>query len=526
MVTDQNPMANLSGLQFLVNNLTKNLSETSNNNNPNSTPVVSSSSASKEPTIQTSSSALSSITSGNSPSQVLKNMETSNTEELKIDTNAPPAGGTAAATAMSGNAVNPFQNLDLLNLQKQLTNSNDPNNLAALLLRLKQQTESQASAQLSSTQNTSTPNPPLNTKNTSSFMQDTSSHSLANISGLNLSNLAVAAAVAAGQTNQLNHSQNSQNSASNILAQLQPSPPSSPLESGNSIGVAGGSNGNTNTRDSNNAEGWTFEEQFKQLYDLDTDYSRRKFLDDLFSFMQKRGTPVNRIPIMAKQVLDLYKLYKLVVEKGGLVEVINKKIWREITKGLNLPSSITSAAFTLRTQYMKYLYPFECEREGLSNPTELQAAIDGNRREGRRPTYGSPGFLGTNQSMVQNAAYLTAIAAASNGDHSQLIRLQQQALAAQQANNMQNAQKILLAQAQAAAQVQQQAQLQAMANNLAAQNLAAQQQAQKNVLPVVSNAEKVSPGANNAALVLEALQKQNMGAGNLFLGLEEILVKA
>ena len=60
---------------------------------------------------------------------------------------------------------------------------------------------------------------------------------------------------------------------------------------------------------------------------------------------------MNRIPIMAKQVLDLYELYRLVVARGGLVEVINKKIWREITKGLNLPSSITSAAFTLRTQY-------------------------------------------------------------------------------------------------------------------------------------------------------------------------------
>jgi len=59
---------------------------------------------------------------------------------------------------------------------------------------------------------------------------------------------------------------------------------------------------------------------------------------------------VNRIPIMAKQTLDLYELFRLVVSKGGLVEVINKKLWREITKGLNLPSSITSAAFTLRTQ--------------------------------------------------------------------------------------------------------------------------------------------------------------------------------
>ena len=41
------------------------------------------------------------------------------------------------------------------------------------------------------------------------------------------------------------------------------------------------------------------------------------------------GTPINRIPIMAKQILDLYMLYKLVTEKGGLVEIINKKIERD-----------------------------------------------------------------------------------------------------------------------------------------------------------------------------------------------------
>lgn len=89
---------------------------------------------------------------------------------------------------------------------------------------------------------------------------------------------------------------------------------------------------------------------------------------------------------MAKQVLDLYELYRLVVQHGGLVEIINKKLWREITKGLNLPSSITSAAFTLRTQYQKYLYDYECEKEKLSNQSDLQQAIDGNRREapGRR----------------------------------------------------------------------------------------------------------------------------------------------
>uniref|UniRef100_A0A6P4EHG0 Protein dead ringer-like n=1 Tax=Drosophila rhopaloa TaxID=1041015 RepID=A0A6P4EHG0_DRORH len=105
-------------------------------------------------------------------------------------------------------------------------------------------------------------------------------------------------------------------------------------------------------------------------------------------FLSIAGTPINRLPIMAKSVLDLYELYNLVIARGGLVDVINKKLWQEIIKGLHLPSSITSAAFTLRTQYMKYLYPYECEKKNLSTPAELQAAIDGNRREGRRSSYG------------------------------------------------------------------------------------------------------------------------------------------
>lgn len=155
-----------------------------------------------------------------------------------------------------------------------------------------------------------------------------------------------------------------------------------------------GSSSSTSSETSNGSQqnnGWSFEEQFKQvrqLYEIDDNPKRKEFLDDLFLFMQKRGTPINRLPIMAKSVLDLYELYKLVIERGGLVDVINKKQWQEIIKGLHLPSSITSAAFTLRTQYMKYLYPYECEKQNLSTPAELQAAIDGNRREGRRSSYG------------------------------------------------------------------------------------------------------------------------------------------
>lgn len=128
---------------------------------------------------------------------------------------------------------------------------------------------------------------------------------------------------------------------------------------------------------------WTYEDQFKQLYNLSPEPERKEFLDKLFNFMQKKGTPITRVPIMAKQPLDLYKLFMLVVERGGLVEVIKKKAWRNVAKELNLPASITSAAFTMRSQYVKYLYPYECEMVKLSDPQELQMAIDSNKRDRR-----------------------------------------------------------------------------------------------------------------------------------------------
>ncbi|XP_055917871.1 protein dead ringer isoform X2 [Eupeodes corollae] len=209
------------------------------------------------------------------------------------------------------------------------------------------------------------------------------------------------------QLSQQSQPQTSSQSMSNGFSFTSPSAPSTK-------DVNPASNSSTSSETSNSSQqnnGWSFEEQYKQvrqLYEINDDPKRKEFLDDLFSFMQKRGSPINRLPIMAKSVLDLYELYNLVIARGGLVDVINKKLWQEIIKGLHLPSSITSAAFTLRTQnneetflaikneeferrkemYMKYLYPYECEKKNLSSPAELQAAIDGNRREGRRSSYG------------------------------------------------------------------------------------------------------------------------------------------
>ncbi|XP_028175240.1 protein dead ringer isoform X2 [Ostrinia furnacalis] len=186
-----------------------------------------------------------------------------------------------------------------------------------------------------------------------------------------------------------------------------PPPPAQPAGSASSSSSEG------------SAAGWSFEEQYKQvrqLYEISDDPQRKEFLDDLFSFMQKRGTPINRLPIMAKSVLDLYELYNLVIARGGLVEVINKKLWQEIIKGLRLPSSITSAAFTLRTQYMKYLYDYECEKKNLSTRSELDAAIEGNKREGRRAS---------GQYDAQAALAMVSIPPLSRGVPASLAQLSQ-----------------------------------------------------------------------------------------------------
>ena len=55
---------------------------------------------------------------------------------------------------------------------------------------------------------------------------------------------------------------------------------------------------------------------------------------------------------------------------------------------------------------MKYLYPYECEKRRLSTPAELQAAIDGNRREGRRSSYGTYATSGpTSENLVQRSPH-------------------------------------------------------------------------------------------------------------------------
>jgi len=100
-------------------------------------------------------------------------------------------------------------------------------------------------------------------------------------------------------------------------------------------------------------------DQLSKLYDLSEDDERRTFLDKYLAFMSVNGTPITKVPIVCKQPLDLYRLFRAVLMRGGLQEVMKKKQFREVLKSIDLASTNASLAYTVKNQYTKYLLPFE-----------------------------------------------------------------------------------------------------------------------------------------------------------------------
>ncbi|XP_070191223.1 AT-rich interactive domain-containing protein 1A-like isoform X2 [Littorina saxatilis] len=131
-----------------------------------------------------------------------------------------------------------------------------------------------------------------------------------------------------------------------------------------------------------------------KLYDMGNEMDRRPFLDKLLAFLDEKGTPLTTMPCISKQPLDLYRLYYCVREKGGMVEVNRGKKWKEICTVVNIGSS-ASAAFTLKKNYIRYLFGFECKYErGGADPApilaELEAQLEKKREQKKRvPSPGS-----------------------------------------------------------------------------------------------------------------------------------------
>ncbi|XP_069361885.1 trithorax group protein osa isoform X3 [Maniola hyperantus] len=103
-----------------------------------------------------------------------------------------------------------------------------------------------------------------------------------------------------------------------------------------------------------------------KLYEMDDAPERRGWVERLLAFMEDRRTPIAACPTISKQPLDLYRLYLLVRDRGGFVEVTKNKTWKDIAGLLGIGAS-SSAAYTLRKHYTKNLLAYEChfDRGGI-----------------------------------------------------------------------------------------------------------------------------------------------------------------
>lgn len=57
-----------------------------------------------------------------------------------------------------------------------------------------------------------------------------------------------------------------------------------------------------------------------RLADMGDEPDRRKMLERLFAFMEERGTPIVAVPTISKIPVDLFRLYHIVKDFGGMVE--------------------------------------------------------------------------------------------------------------------------------------------------------------------------------------------------------------
>ncbi|XP_056291407.1 AT-rich interactive domain-containing protein 4B isoform X2 [Pseudoliparis swirei] len=86
---------------------------------------------------------------------------------------------------------------------------------------------------------------------------------------------------------------------------------------------------------------------------------RENFLQQLYKFMEDRGTPINKRPVLGYRNLNLFKLYRLVHKLGGFDKIESGSIWKQVYQNLGIPVLNSAAGYNVKCAYRKYLNGFE-----------------------------------------------------------------------------------------------------------------------------------------------------------------------
>lgn len=123
-----------------------------------------------------------------------------------------------------------------------------------------------------------------------------------------------------------------------------------------------------------------------KLYEISNEPGRKIFLDKLISFNEERNNSVSSCPQINKNLIDLYRLYTLVKERGGFIQTTKSKQWKDIANiVLCNPKQQPSSSYILRKQYIKHLLPFECKFDlNGADPAVVLTQIEIGTRKKRK----------------------------------------------------------------------------------------------------------------------------------------------
>ncbi|XP_061633873.1 AT-rich interactive domain-containing protein 1A isoform X5 [Phyllopteryx taeniolatus] len=115
----------------------------------------------------------------------------------------------------------------------------------------------------------------------------------------------------------------------------------------------------------------TTSEVITRLYELGPEPERKMWVDRYLAFIEEKAMGMTNLPAVGRKPLDLFRLYISVKDIGGMTQVNKNKKWRELATSLNVGTS-SSAASSLKKQYIQCLYAFECKIErGEDPPPEI-----------------------------------------------------------------------------------------------------------------------------------------------------------
>uniref|UniRef100_A0A0N5BZQ4 ARID domain-containing protein n=1 Tax=Strongyloides papillosus TaxID=174720 RepID=A0A0N5BZQ4_STREA len=102
---------------------------------------------------------------------------------------------------------------------------------------------------------------------------------------------------------------------------------------------------------------------------------RKSFFERLYKIGEKHKDVITAAPCISKTPVDLFRLWKGVLERGGFDTVTNKKEWKTLCP-LSHPSMQESSAagYQLRRHYTKYVLRLECEDTGKNYEESVENA--------------------------------------------------------------------------------------------------------------------------------------------------------